>query len=164
MGLDTEIGRHSGQDDLAHTSFSELQREIVRLGAVHLVRARDDRLAVRDQRLVLLEPVGAGALEALEGERSVPAKHVDAVHHRLDGAAELPPLVGRVVVVGRDEDRVAVLLGRLHQGLDVLDRAVGGDALADETPGHALGREKVVLWIDDDDGGRTNPDIHAGIG
>ncbi len=67
----------------------------------------------------------------------------------LERALELPAVIGRVVVVRRDEDLNPVLLRCLEEGFEVLDGPVLGHALADQVPGRPFGTQKVVLGIRD---------------
>jgi len=98
------------------------------------VRACYDGVAVLDERLVLLQPVRVGAGETVEVKGTGPVEYFDLVHHVLDGAAELPRVVGGEVALRRNEDLVAVTLGGLHECLDVGDGAVCLDAFANEAP------------------------------
>ncbi len=66
MSLDAEVGRHPGQDDLTDVAFTELQHDIVILRAIDLMGAGYNGLAVLDEGLVTLEPVGARPGETLE--------------------------------------------------------------------------------------------------
>ena len=79
------------------------------------------------------------------------------------GALVLPLVIVWVVIVGGDKDRNILFVGHLKQLLDVLDGTVLGDVLADQAPGHALGAEKVVLRIGDDNGGLAANEGDAGI-
>ena len=58
--------------------------------------ADHDRLAVLDEGLVALEPIGPGAIEPLDTERVGSIKFLLIEHHLLDGTAELPRLIVRV--------------------------------------------------------------------
>src|SRR5882724_2756761 len=78
--------------------------EVVGLRAPHLVGADHDRLAVLDERLVALEPVGPGAGETVEVERTGAPELLALQHHLLDSPAKLPRLVCGVKIVRRDED------------------------------------------------------------
>jgi len=69
MALHTEVGEHSGQDDLVLVALAELQDEIVGLRPPHFVRADHHRLAVFDEGLITLKPVGPGADKSIEAER-----------------------------------------------------------------------------------------------
>lgn len=63
-----------------------------------------------------------------------PVEHPDLMHLLLEGPAELPLVVVREVGVRRDEDGCCALLGGDEELLDVPDRAVLLDALADQLP------------------------------
>jgi hypothetical protein len=122
----------------------------------------DDRLAVVDVRLVALQPVGAGALEAVCSQLAFAVEHADLVHHLLDGAAELPAMIRRVVVMRRNEDVVAVVLRRLQELLDVTDRSVRLDARAHQAPRRPLRAQEVVLWVGDNDRRIFCVELHFG--
>jgi len=68
VALDTEVRQHPRQDDLVDATLAELQDEVVGLGAPHFVGTDDDGLAVLNERLVEIEPVGPGARERVEAE------------------------------------------------------------------------------------------------
>ncbi len=86
---------------------------------------------------------------------------ISSPRYLLDGAAELPPLVGGKVVVRRNADVIAVRLRRLEELLDVLDRIVLAHALPDESPRDALRAQEVVLGIGDDERRVFRFDVHA---
>ncbi len=149
VGFDTEIRRHSRQDDLADVALAELQHQIVVLGAIDLVWAGHDGLAVLDEWFVPLEPVGTRPGEAVEVQRAWAIKHLDLVHNLLESSFELPPVIGGVVVVGRDEDLESILLRGLEEPFDVLDGLVFLNAVANQLPGDALLTEEVILRVGD---------------
>ncbi len=82
------------------------------------------------------------------------------MHLLLEGSTEAPLVVRRVVVVRRHEHGEAGLLRGGQQLLEVLDRVVLGDALADELPRGAVLAEEVVLGVGDDEGGVMGVDLH----
>ena len=148
-----EVGGHPGQDHPVDAALAELQHEVVRLGPVDLVRARDHRLAVLDVGLVALEPVGAGAFEALEGQRRRGDRTCRSeCISLLERTLEVPVLVVRVVVVGRDEDREVLPPSPCAEQGPRGSRPCRWppDALADDAPGDPVGAEEVVLRIGDD--------------
>ena len=73
-------------------------------------------------------------------------------------------VVGRIVVVGGNEDRQLGFFGCLEQRLDVLHRVVFRHTLANDSPGHAVRAEEIVLWIGDDERGAPGVDCHSGVG
>src|SRR4051794_3387998 len=160
VALHAEIGEHPGQDDLLDAALAELQDEVVGLRPPHLVGAHHDRLAVLDVWLVTVEPVGAGAREPIEAERVGPEELLALEHHSLDRPAEPPDLIGRVEVVGRDEDPETAPLRGPEEPLQVLDGVVLPDTLADQPPGDARLAQHVVLRIDDDQSGVALVELH----
>jgi hypothetical protein len=84
-------------------------------------------------------------------------------HHLLEGAAELPALIGGIEIVRRDEHAVALRLGGLEQSRQVLDGVVLADALAHQAPGDAVLAQHVVLRIDHDERGVVLVDVHVGL-
>ena len=141
-------------------AFAELEDEVVGLRPPHLVRADHDRLAVLDEGLVAVEPVGPGAGEAREAERVGAVELLALQHHLLDRPAEPPRLVVGVEVVRGDEDPEALLLRGPEESLEVLDGVVLLDAGADQPPGDALLAQHVVLRVDDDQRGVVLVDVH----
>ena len=63
----------------------------------------------------------------------------------------------------RDEVLDAFALGGFEQGLDVLNGFVLGHALADNSPGHSLATQEVVLGVGNQQGRVLGVDLHAGI-
>jgi len=66
--------------------------------------------------------------------------------------------------MGGDEHRQAFLLCSLHQRLDVRHRAVGGHALAHESPRDPVLAQEIVLRVGDDDRGALAVDLETGVG
>jgi hypothetical protein len=164
VGFDAEIRAHTRQDDALDSALAQLQHQVVALWAVDFVRTRDDGLPVFDVLLVAGQPIGAGSLEAVCGQRTGAGKHTDGVHHRLDGTAELPRVIRRIVVVRRHERLHVGRPGGREEPIDVRDSAVGLDARADDAPRDTLRTQEVVLRIGDDQGRVRRIDLHAGIG
>ncbi len=71
------------------------------------------------------------------------------MHNLLESSFELPPVIGGVVVVGRDEDLESILLRGLEEPFDVLDGLVFLNAVANQLPGDALLTEEVILRVGD---------------
>ena len=161
MRLDAEIGRHAGQDHLVDMVLAKLQHEVVVFRPIDLVRRGDDGLAVVDVGLVLRHEIGAGAFESLDRQGALAVEHADLVHQFFQRSAELPAMVGGVVVMRGDRDGHAARLGRLHQALDVVDGAVLFDALADHAPGDAIGAQEIDLRVGHDQRGARVIDDHA---
>ena len=86
------------------------------------------------------------------------------MHHGLYRTTEFPAIVGRKIVVWRDEYGDVIFLGRLEQLGYVINRIVGGHAFADYSPGHALRTQKIVLWIRQNQGGAPFQNAHTGVG
>jgi hypothetical protein len=161
--LDAEVGRHAGQDDLVDAALAELEGQVVGFGAVDLVRAGDRHVGVLDQGPEGLVPVGAGAIEALGGQGTLPVEHPHGVHHLLEGAAEGPPVVVGVVVVGGDEDGDARCVGRGEELHQVLDGAVGFHAGSHHLPHDAVLGQEVALRVGDHEGGPLLIDLESGL-
>ena len=135
--------------------------EDISLGKRHSLNDRNNGLSILDIGLVALEPVGPRALESIQAERAAAAKHVDLVHDLLDGSAELPAVIGGIVIVRRDKDVVAVVLGGFEQLFDVLDGLVLLDAVAAELPRDAFLAKEVILRIDYHQCSIVLSDIHG---
>src|SRR5205085_2377176 len=58
VALDAEVGQHPRQGHLVDAALAELQDEVVGLRAPHLVGTDHHRLAVLNEGLVAVEPVG----------------------------------------------------------------------------------------------------------
>ena len=125
------------------------------------MRAGDDGLAIIDIGLVQGQKVSPGVFEPGEVQRPLAIEHADVVHQLLQRTFELPPLVGREVVVRGDKHGNAVGLGGLEEFFDVLYRVVVGHALADHAPRDPFGTQEVVLGIGDDQRGIPGGDCHT---
>src|SRR5262249_4739696 len=133
-------------------TLAELQDQVVARRTVHLVRADHDRLAVLDEGLKPLEPVGPGTGEAIETERAGAPELLVLQHDLLDGPAVLPrPVMGGKVVRG-DEGPKALILRGLEEAREVLNRVVFLEAVAEQRPGEAFLAQDIVLRVDDDQG------------
>jgi hypothetical protein len=88
-------------------------------------------------------------------------KHLDFVHHVLDGAPELPVVIGRLVVVRGYEHLVSGLRGAFQKLLDILHRVVGDYVLTNQTPDDPIGTEKVVLRVGDNERSVTGRRVHV---
>ena len=71
----------------------------------------DHRLSVQDAVLVPLEIVRARTVEPFQLQRMRPREHTDTVHEALKRSAELPVLIGWIVIVRRDRNRDPRALG-----------------------------------------------------
>ncbi len=69
------------------------------------------------------------------------------MHQLLEGPAKLPAMVGRVVVVRRNEDANPSGLGRVHEPLDVFDRVVLLDTVPNQLPSDSLLAQEIVLRV-----------------
>ena len=85
-------------------------------------------LAVFDIGLEAIQPVCAGVPEPGQIERSRSGEPVVLELAGLERPLNLPSVVGRVEVMGRDEDVISARLCRLEDSLHVLDGSVFGDA------------------------------------
>src|SRR5262249_9123990 len=134
MGLDEEIGEHSGEDDLADTSLAKPEAEIIDLGerAVRLMRRADDRFAIVDVLLQFRHEVAAGTSEVLGGQRN-----------------------------GDGNPRK---LRCLEQPREVLDHFALGRACATDGPGRALRAQDIDPRVDHDKRGALEIQLHLGVG
>ena len=99
MRLGAEVGGHTGQDDLVDTALAQLQHQVVGFRAIDLVRTGDDRLAILDVGLVLLQPIGAGTREAIDIQCAFTIEHADSVHQLFERTLKLPAVVVGVVIM-----------------------------------------------------------------
>ena len=163
MGFCTQVGGHAGQDYLTDASLAQLQNEIIAFRPVNLVRAGHDGLAVINVVLVAFEPVGARTLEAFERQGVFAVKHADRVHEGFEGTLHFPAMIVGIVVMRRNEHRHVHSLGCCKQGVDVFDRAVFFDILANHAPRDTVRTEKIVLRIGNYQSGASGHDVHTGI-
>src|SRR5579859_1117671 len=138
MGLDTHVRQHPAEDDLRDPPLTQLQDQVVGLRAEYFVRADDDRLAVFDVWLESIEPIGTGILEPRQIEGTASRKCAGFEFIGLERPVDLPSIVGRVEVVGGDENKITMVLGGFENPLHILDGLVLRDALAHSSPILAL--------------------------
>jgi hypothetical protein len=158
VALNAQVGRHSCQHYLVDAALAQLQQQVVLLRPIHLVRAADDGPADAQVGLVCSsqsapEPVKP-CISSGPGRSNIPISCIFCSRV----AAELPSVVVREVVVGRDEHRDIVVLGADEQLLDVLHRAVL--ALVNQLSGGTLGAREVVLRVREDYSGVAGRALH----
>src|SRR5262249_20058458 len=147
------VRQHPAENDFANAALAELQDEVVGLRTKHPMGTDNNSLAVIDEGLEPLEPVGARPGEAFEAQSSAASKHLGLSLIGLEGAVEFPSTVAGKEVMWRNENFVSVLFRRLEDALHILDGLVLRDASADERPGEPFVTQHLILRVDKYHGG-----------
>jgi len=74
--FDTHVRQHPAENDFADTALAQLQDKVVGLRAKHPAGTGNNSLAVIDERLEALEPVGARPGETVEAQSSAASEHL----------------------------------------------------------------------------------------
>ncbi|EXF23854.1 hypothetical protein BG28_00085 [Nesterenkonia sp. AN1] len=140
--------------------FTQLKDEVIGFRAVDLMRTTDDGAAALEVGLVLRHPVSPRALETFHVQGPGSVEHADLVHLLLKGAAELPLVVVRVVVMRGDEDLVVTSRGSSEELLQMGDGVVVFYVVTDQFPGDSVGAQEIDLRVGDHQGGVCGIEIH----
>src|SRR5215469_11052483 len=119
-----------------------------------------DGFAVVDVRLKTLQPVCTGAFEATEIQDSFARKHTRGSLLGFERSVELPPFVGGVKIVRRDEDLKSKLLRGFEDALHIFNRVVLVKTLAEQRPSQARFAQYFILRIDHCDCGVVLIEFH----
>src|SRR5215469_2760876 len=107
-----------------------------------------DGFAVFDVRLKTLQPVCTGALEAIETQDSFAIEHTRSSLVGFKCSVELPPFVGGVKIVRRDEDLKSKLLRGFEDALHIFNGVIFVKTLAEPRPSQARFAQYFILRID----------------
>src|SRR5215469_1064565 len=107
-----------------------------------------DGFAVFDVRLKTLQPVCPGAFEAIEIQDSFAREHTRGSLVGFERSVELPPFVGGVEIVRRDEDLKSKLLRGFEDALHIFNGVVFVKTLAEPRPSQARLAQYFILRID----------------
>ncbi len=88
-------GKHASQYHPSHSSLAQLNDEIVGLRSEDLVRTHNNRLAIIDVRLELVEPVSAGAFETFQTQLTTTRERTSSEFIGLQRSIEFPYAIRR---------------------------------------------------------------------
>src|SRR5262249_45854138 len=149
MRFDAHVGQHSAKNDLVDLPLAQLQNQVVGLWAPDLVRSDDDSFAVLYVWPETLQPISAGPSKTIEIEDSFPGEKTGGRLIGFEWSVELPPLVGRIEIVRRDENFKALHLRYLEDALHVQNGVVFFKAFADQGPRQPCFTQHLVLRVNE---------------
>src|SRR5262245_1850881 len=78
--FDTKVSGRAGEDDLLDAPLAQLEYQVIRRRAVHLMRTGHDRVARVKVWLEAFRPIGPGIYEAIQREWSLAGEHAELPH------------------------------------------------------------------------------------
>src|SRR5262245_25679140 len=161
MRFDAHVCQHPAENDFANAALAQLQDEVVGLRTKHPVGTNNNSLAVIDEGLEPLEPVGARPGEAFEAQSSAASEHFGLSLIGLERAVEFTSPVRGKEVMWRNDNFVSVFFSLLEDALPVLDGPDLRDALADERPRVPFVTQSLILRVDKYSGGVILSYVHG---
>ena len=149
MALDTKVGKHSTQDDLVELPLSELKHQVIGLWSPHFMRTNDDGFSILD-KMACNAPTNPHA-EPVKPSSPIGSGRKNSLSSNIM-CSTMPPYCQALVmgekIMRRNEDFVVVHFSGRKQPIEIFNRVVFLNTLADQTPRDTFLAENVILRID----------------